>query len=565
MRRYGIMMKTDAEGAEFMHSIYEMKFRRRFSVNPYKTLRMKLGEMSLFKNWIDDTRGDPYPVVSSNEQEGAALTEKVRGGRYCVQNNTERQLYKARLLGQHFPYATYEIALDELEACAPGGIGVQVFAHGEEGSDYSVENEPCARILAGVQDGQIVITRHLSMGGCEGGTETVESGMLFAPGMSLIVTARGMFFDVYLKSGDVPAFVRTFELREFRHILKYDTFMRSTASVCMLLSPGERAQLRAEFYLEGGISHADMKCMRYENGMPIMKDGRLYMTMSSRLEAGGFQSVISWNPSTADLRMEGALFFDLGDGAWCSDVASSVVYNRKTDEWYVWSCAFSHGHILCHAVSYADLRCGIHVLDAEIMPVEQAEAAEGGDSLSMTSGGSGSDARATLSDDRLFFGKYGDEDPDLVYDEQRGKWLLAVCRPVSVGKGSAYRYFLFESDDPFTGYTFVDCSTAGANTGGSIIRVGGELYLLCGSDFDKRAQYQLRRLDDLSEYTLLSFDFDDGGFRGWGTLIPVPCGRRTRYVLMTFDRHNGSSYNWSYGNIYVFEADKMKPGCEWPG
>ena len=29
-----------------MHSIHEMKFRRRFSINPYKTLRMKLGEMS---------------------------------------------------------------------------------------------------------------------------------------------------------------------------------------------------------------------------------------------------------------------------------------------------------------------------------------------------------------------------------------------------------------------------------------------------------------------------------------------------------------------------------------
>ena len=27
--------------------------------------------------------------------------------------------------------------------------------------------------------------------------------------------------------------------------------------------------------------------------------------------------------------------------------------------------------------------------------------------------------------------------------------------------------------------------------------------------------------------------------------------------MMTFDRHNGSDYNWSYGNIYVFEADRM--------
>ena len=61
---------------------------------------------------------------------------------------------------------------------------------------------------------------------------------------------------------------------------------------------------------------------------------------------------------------------------------------------------------------------------------------------------------------------------------------------------------------------------------------------------------------------LVLFDYDDGGFRGWGTLIPVPCGTRTRYLMMTFDRHNGSDYNWSYGNIYVFEADRMNRASE---
>lgn len=49
------------------------------------------------------------------------------------------------------------------------------------------------------------------------------------------------------------------------------------------------------------------------------------------------------------------------------------------------------------------------------------------------------------------------------------------------------------------------------------------------------------------------FDFCDGGFRGWGTLMPVKLGSRTRYFLMTFDRHNGSEFNWSYGNVYCFE------------
>ena len=50
------------------------------------------------------------------------------------------------------------------------------------------------------------------------------------------------------------------------------------------------------------------------------------------------------------------------------------------------------------------------------------------------------------------------------------------------------------------------------------------------------------------------FDYPDGGFRGWGTLIPVTMGTRTRYFWLTFDRHNASAFRWSYGNLYCFEA-----------
>ena len=51
------------------------------------------------------------------------------------------------------------------------------------------------------------------------------------------------------------------------------------------------------------------------------------------------------------------------------------------------------------------------------------------------------------------------------------------------------------------------------------------------------------------------FDICDGGFRGWGTLMPIKICGRTRYFWLTFDRHNGSDYNWSYGNLYCFEGD----------
>jgi len=544
-----------------VHSIYEMKFRRRFSINPYKSLRMKLGEMSCQKNWVDDRRGDPYPVLETNEHDGAVLSESLPLARYRVENRSGETLRKARLLGQHFPYATYEVTMDELSADEASGMGVRIMASGEEGSDYDRTDEPCLYIMAVRGANCMRIVKRISVGGVMTGEEVVDSGIGYTAGMALIVTDRGRFFDVYLKTERKIEAVCTFDVTEMSHILKYNTFVRSTAALFVELADGAAVQGGAEFFLEGGVSHADMKCMRYENGMPIITDGKLFMTLSSRLAAGNFHSVVSWNPSTAELKMEGAMFFDYGDGAWCSDISSSTVYDRKTGLWYVWAAAFSHGHICCHASSFADLRYGINVLDARTMDVENLEEM-GEESLATTCGGSVI-GRATLTDDRLFLGKHGDEDPDLVYDEKRGKWLLGICRVVTDPDGhDRYRYFLFESDDPFEGYTFVDCTRTGENTGGSIIRVGKELYLLCGTGGGK-GRYQLHPLSDLSKCTLMQFDFDDGGWRGWGQLIPVPCGNRTRYVWMTFDRHNGSDYNWSYGNIHVFESDLMNMGWEW--
>lgn len=256
-----------------MHSIYEMKFRRRFSINPYKTLRMKLGGMDCYKNWVDDRRGDPYPVVSGNEHEGAFLAESLPSARYRAENHTEELLFKARLLGQHFPYATYEIALDDPGASPLSGLGVQIQACAEAGSAYTKENEPCLRIWASVEEGMVQICREITAGGAAVSFETIDSGKQYAPGMSLTVTSRGRFFDVYLDDGTMPGFVCSFEVKELSEILHYDTFVRSSAALLVRVAPGDSVQGAAEFFLEGGISHADMKCMRYENGMPVMERG----------------------------------------------------------------------------------------------------------------------------------------------------------------------------------------------------------------------------------------------------------------------------------------------------
>lgn len=517
----------------------DVRFIRRFSFNPYKSMRLTLGEMSCGRDWLlEADRGQPYPVTG---QSGAALSESVSGNCYCVRNLSETDGTVSRLLGAHFPYATYRVTLQRLR----GGCGVMLRSFASRLFVYAFsEGESVAvRWRFETETGE---TREGTLG-----TECESE-----KGASLLLSCRGCYFDAYWESSAGIRTLRILHIPEWQNILRYSVFIRAEASVCVLLPPGGEAKCRPCFYLDSCVGHADMKCMRYEDGTPIMENGRLYMTLSARMGAGAYQAVVSWLPSAAEMKLEGALFFDYGDDAWCSDMSASAVFDRKRQEWLVWAAAFSHGHILCHARAKGDLRFGIHVLDCTLMPAETL-LPDAGDALTRMTGDLGA-GRAVLSDDRLFMAKYGDEDPDLFFDTDTGKWLLAICRLTKTPEGkNAYRYFLFESDDPFEGYRYRGQTLSGDETGGSIVRVNGKKYLMCGSDFDRHSVYHLYELEDLSVCTEPVMIHPDGGWRGWGTLIPVPCGDRTRLVLMTFDRQRGSEYNWSYGNIVVFEADRM--------
>ncbi|MBR2434861.1 MAG: hypothetical protein IKB22_05255, partial [Lentisphaeria bacterium] len=116
----------------------------------------------------------------------------------------------------------------------------------------------------------------------------------------------------------------------------------------------------------------------------------------------------------------------------------------------------------------------------------------------------------------------------------------------------SYRYYFYESDSPFTGYHYIGRGEPGAETGGSFVTINGERCFICGNDFEKRSDYRIYRKDGMETPV---FDFPDGGFRGWGTILPVKQGSRCHYYWLTFDRHKGSNYNWSYGNLYCFEGE----------
>jgi len=473
-----------------MNLLYS-EFKRKFSVSMYKNLRIKLGEMTFFKDFVNDTRGDLYPVLVKSED----CVERVASNCYMV-----KQGYVKRVFCQFFPYATYEVTfrmsegevgfclqLPKIEATIFVRGNLLIYASGENTEKFALPDfakEECA----------------------------------------LIVSCRPGAFDVYCKNNGKPEFLRTFYQKEFLESNLQTQFSNGYVS---LIVSGNNIVKEVLSYIDNGVSIADIRPIKYEDGTVLTELGTVYFTASVRMQESSFQGVFSWIPGTAQFQMTGALFYDCGDGRWRGYVAPVILYHREKKQWYVWVSSFEHAHILAHAGFDADPRFGVNVVDVTIM--ERAS-----DNADITT----------------FAGFQGDEDPDLFYDQENDRWLMAICRVDP--KTKQYAYVFFTSQDPFTGYTYLGRGIPGGETGGSFVKIDGELFFVCGNDFQATSEYRIYSKHGMQKAT---FNYPDGGFRGWGTVMPIKMGSRTRVFWLTFDRHNGSNYNWSYGNLYCFEAN----------
>lgn len=445
--------------------------------------------MTFTKDFINDKRGDLYPVITKDDM----CIERIKNNRYFVENGTVERMFV-----RFFPYATYQISFSDLK----GECGF-VFHLADQKAELLCKDDTLL-FFDGKCEQKITFKEQLS---CR----------------TLVVSCRPGAFDVYDIKNEKPDYLCSFKTEVFAYSNEKKLFDQGFVSVIV---KGEAVIDSVSSYMDCGISQADIRAICYENGEPIFENGKIYFTVSIRIQEGGFQGVFAWTPSTSNIEFTGALFFDCGDGFWRNYLASSLLYNRKTKQWYIWTSSFEHKHILCYASFEGEPRFGVNVIDVTMMKT------------------------ATGEDVTAFVGFKGDEDPDFYYDEQKKKWILAICRISPLTK--KYRYMFFKSDKPFSDYTYIGQGYEGAETGGSFVNIEGETVFVCGNDFEKRANYRIYTKTSMHE---ANFDFDDGGFRGWGTIIPVVMGSRKRYFWLTFDRHNGSSYNWSYGNIYCFEAE----------
>ena len=463
--------------------------KRKFSVSMFKNLKIRLGEMSFSKDFVGTDRGDLYPILEKSED----CLERVAGNRYAVEGGRV-----ARLFCQFFPFATYEAAFSLKE----GHVGFR-FRLPDAEAAVLLEGD-CISFRSGDLEERIALP------------EGMERG-------SLLVSCRPRAFDLYVRKNGKPEWLRTVYVDAFADSNRESAF----EDAYVFLDVEGRAEVSCvTACVDNGISLADIRPIRYENGDVILENGAMFFTASIRLQEGAMQGIFSWRPGTAELSMTGALYFDCGDGKWRNYLASVILYHREWKKWLLWTSSFEHEHVLAHGTSEGDPRFGVNVVDVTLM----TRAKEGD----------------TYFD---FVGFRGDEDPDLLYDGE--KWLFALCRlDPSVG---GYRYAFFESEDPFEGFRYLGCGKAGSETGGSFFRMDGETFFLCGNGYDRASEYRIYGKDGM---TTASFNYPDGGFRGWGAPFSVKMGSRTRHFWLTFDRHNGSTYEWSYGNLYCFELGR---------
>lgn len=480
-----------------MNTIHNMTFKRKFAINLYKNLKFTLSQMTFTSDFINGNNENMYPVLTVK----GVVNEKVENNTYVLESNNASV---SRLIGQHFPYATYRIKATKLD----GEIGV-IFSNKQATAKIVLNSNGILQAISPTR------------------SDTFDTQKSFKDTVELLITSRRGKFDIYIKEDSIR-YVTTFVIPCMQNTAFYDVFTSTSAG---LILSGNVTVSEVEEYIDCGIAQADIRPIRYENGEVMIDSGKLYLTASIRMQEECYQGVFSWVPGTSEFELTGAIFYDTGDGMWGNDVAASLLYNRSEEEWFLWVCSFSHKHILGHARFEGDVRFGLNVVDITLM-----------------------DEKDKDSGNEDFDAKSGDEDPDFIYDKSSGKWYMAICRH---GNERKYRYYLYESSNPFKGYKHKSTTDGIDVTGGSFVRIGKELNFICGSNRENVAEYHIYPAENFESHTLMKCDYHDGGFRGWGTVIPVKLGARTRYFWLTFDRYRPSDYTWSYGNVYCFEADKF--------
>ena len=346
--------------------------------------------------------------------------------------------------------------------------------------------------------------------------------------LSLLVSGRTKI-GVYMGTGPTAKLVELAPLAA-----DFDPRRAEYARTLRFATEGGAADPKA--MLSAGIGQADVRFVTEgRENRPYVEDGRFFFTFSAR-SYGSWLGVMSVDPrKPSDLRLEGSIFFDYGDGLLRNDLAADLFHDSAEGNWKAYVCNFSTGSdsgtkgrapggVNVAWCAESPLR-GVHVMKAKSLGLPGMN-----------------------------------EDPDGIWDAAAGKWRLLLSEFTPVG----IRASMWESsawDGPFVRLTD---PVKPDSTGTTIFPFDGGRTCVFGSI--DRACYVFS-YPNLEKIGKLSFDRPpwptDPKVRGmhgrvWPAIAEYEKDGRRHCLLLSMDRVNFPgmpSPNWTYGKLMLYDAE----------
>ncbi len=458
--------------------------------------------------------GIEHPAIGVS---GVATDYQVDQGTLTVsaQDHSESALW----IGGFNPFATYDVQFDGAHGNSP-----------EAGIEFATpDNKNRVIILAGFNQDvcsslrwQVFVDGEEKQNESIGLADPVEGAFTFrvqmlATGLNVFAEQNGVSSVVLTRD-----FSELIDLRKKTHIRSFEFRLLTRMSV------GDSIAIKeARSSLTTGAGQADICSITYEDGSPILDQGRLWFAMSIRGRdlPHPTQGIFSMNPSVFDLRLDGVVVFDREDGLLRNEIGSHIFYDRNADEWRGLTVGFSaYGDPeegppkqLWAVSSKRDPRFGFTIMSAKAADIPNVG-----------------------------------EDPHLVYDADAAKWRLLGCAVGDVGFPAA----LYESDTWDGPYELIAGPAKVNGTGCLLQKFGSKYYCLFGSADRKFYVYSYPDLKELGALDMFRPPWDDQcNTRCWPNVIPLPEGFPAPYIALSMDRANYPGLGgWTYGALYLYHG-----------
>ena len=285
-----------------------------------------------------------------------------------------------------------------------------------------------------------------------------------------------------------------------------------------------------------GIGHADVRLVTYEDGSPVLYNGKYYVTTSARFSmingANGGICVYSIDNKCRIIKPEGMIFCRK-DTVCEGSTSAKVLYDRDQLRWVMLTRAFPsspYGKLHIGTTKENLLKEGIHIVD---MYTDRS-----------------------IADGSL--------DADLL--KVNGIWHIAY-------HGGSERKLIISTSINLVEWVELGRYTTGE--GISFAKANGQLYILDAAGSGNMGVYLFSdpgtRAGYITPIPSPAISHKTGG-QPWGFLLPVWDGVKTRFFLMCFSRDSyidSSIYSgtddFTYGELWTYEANETEDLPEFYG